>query len=254
MTTAPSFEAPDPQALGQRLNEILVSVGEASLPAELAERFGAYAALLMKWNARMNLTAVRDEEGILRRHFVESIVCARALPPEIRTLLDFGSGAGFPGLPIALCLSKIEVTLAESQGKKIAFLREALRVLGLSANVYGGRVESLVDRFDCVTLRAVDRMGEAVRTKGGPERVFAGKRRRFQAHRRGFYYWASDNLFHVEQVEPTRSLPLVGNAPVSQERHSREALGVCSTWNRLRVEKGDRRHIQVGQPSKSAQL
>ena len=167
MTTAPSFEAPDPQALGQRLNEILVSVGEASLPAELAERFGAYAALLMKWNARMNLTAVRDEEGILRRHFVESIVCARALPPEIRTLLDFGSGAGFPGLPIALCLSKIEVTLAESQGKKVAFLREALRVLGLSANVYGGRVESLVDRFDCVTLRAVDRMGEAVRTASG---------------------------------------------------------------------------------------
>src|SRR6266700_1835524 len=164
MTSRWPSDPGEPTALGQRLNEILVGLEDAPLDSDLADKFGDYAALLMRWNARMNLTAVRDEEGILRRHFVESIACARALPPEIRTLLDFGSGAGFPGLPIALCLSKIEVTLAESQGKKIAFLREALRVLGLSANVYGGRVESLVDRFDCVTLRAVDRMGEAVRT------------------------------------------------------------------------------------------
>jgi len=91
----------------------------------LASEFGAYAALLIRWNARMNLTAVRDEEGILRRHFAESIVCARILPPGITTLLDFGSGAGFPGLPIALCRREIAVTLAESQGKKVAFLREA---------------------------------------------------------------------------------------------------------------------------------
>ena len=79
------------------------------------------------------LTAIRDEEGILTRHFVESIVCARALPAGIATLLDVGSGAGFPGIPIALCRSEIAVTLAESQGKKAAFLQEAVRVLGVAA-------------------------------------------------------------------------------------------------------------------------
>src|ERR1700738_186517 len=137
MMTSSAPEPPDRHALGQRLNDILVSSGEASLPPELAERFGLYAALLMKWNVRMNLTAVRDEEGILRRHFSESIVCARALPLGIGTLLDFGSGAGFPGIPIALCRSEIAVTLGESQAKKAAFLREAARVLNLGVKVHG---------------------------------------------------------------------------------------------------------------------
>ena len=167
MMTSSAPEPADGHALGQRLNDILVSSGEASLPPELAERFGLYAALLMKWNVRMNLTAVRDEEGILRRHFSESIVCARALPLGIGTLLDFGSGAGFPGIPIALCRSEIAVTLGESQAKKAAFLREAARVLNLGVKVHGDRVEALKERFDCVTLRAVDRMGEAVRAASG---------------------------------------------------------------------------------------
>jgi len=151
-------------ALGQRLNEILVALGESPLDSALADEFGAYAALLIRWNARMNLTAVRDEEGILRRHFAESIVCARLLPAGLATLLDFGSGAGFPGLPIALCRREIAVTLAESQGKKVAFLHEAARVLGITVRIHGGRAEVLGQRFDCVTLRAVDRMGDAIRT------------------------------------------------------------------------------------------
>jgi 16S rRNA (guanine527-N7)-methyltransferase len=167
MTNPPALGTADVHALGERLNEILVSAGESTLSAELAERFGAYAALLMRWNARMNLTAVRDEEGILRRHFVESIACARLLAPEIGTLLDFGSGAGFPGIPIALCREEIAVTLAESQGKKAAFLREAARVLSLKVRIHDGRGEALGERFGCVTLRAVDRMGESVRTASG---------------------------------------------------------------------------------------
>lgn len=163
--TAPA--APDPRALGVRLNEILGSLDEAKLPAELAECFGAYAALLMRWNARMNLTAVRDSEGILRRHMVESIFCARSLPAGIETLLDFGSGAGFPGIPIAVCRPEVAVTLGESQERKAAFLREAVRVLGFQARVFGGRAETLGGQFGCVTLRAVDRMGEAVRSAAG---------------------------------------------------------------------------------------
>jgi 16S rRNA (guanine527-N7)-methyltransferase len=99
---------------------------------------------------------------VLSRHFVESIACARALPVGIQTLLDFGSGAGFPGIPIALCRPEIAVTLAESQGKKAAFLMEAVRNLGVTATVHSARAEELVTLFDCVTLRAVDKMDQAV--------------------------------------------------------------------------------------------
>lgn len=147
---------------GLRLNELLEAAGLAGLDAALADRFAAYLALLVRWNARVNLTAIRDEEGILSRHFVESIACARALPAGIETLLDFGSGGGFPGIPIALCRAEIAVTLAESQGKKAAFLQEAVRVLGLATKVHSQRAELLPTQFDCVTLRAVDRMHEAV--------------------------------------------------------------------------------------------
>jgi 16S rRNA (guanine527-N7)-methyltransferase len=148
--------------IGLRLNEKLAAAGLKCLEPAVAGRFGTYCSLLQRWNARMNLTAVRDEDGILSRHFVESIVCARALPTGIESLLDFGSGGGFPGVPIALCRPEIAITLAESQGKKAAFLREAVRTLGLSAVVQSGRAETLLTPFDCVTLRAVDRMGDAV--------------------------------------------------------------------------------------------
>ncbi|MGD0893566.1 MAG: 16S rRNA (guanine(527)-N(7))-methyltransferase RsmG [Terracidiphilus sp.] len=157
----------DRDAIAERLNVLLTGTSLEPLDTVLAGRFADYLALLMKWNARINLTAIRDEEGILSRHFVESIVCARALPAGIATLLDFGSGAGFPGLPIALCRPEIRVTLAESQGKKAAFLQEAIRVLGIQSEVYAQRAEGMAARFDCVTLRAVDRMERAVEAAAG---------------------------------------------------------------------------------------
>ena len=150
-------------ALALRLNALLLQAGLDPLDSALAGQFESYLALLMRWNARVNLTAIRDKEGILSRHFVESILCARALPSGIATLLDFGSGAGFPGIPIALCRPEITVTLAESNGKKAAFLQETVRTLGISANIYAQRAESLTGPFDCVTLRAVDRMPHAVK-------------------------------------------------------------------------------------------
>jgi 16S rRNA (guanine527-N7)-methyltransferase len=147
-----------------RLDAVLAELGLPAAGVAEARQLAEFAALLLRWNRRINLTAIRDEEGILRRHFAESIACARALPAEISTLLDFGSGAGFPGIPIAIFRPEITVTLAESQSKKAAFLREAIRVLGISAAVHGGRAEDLEASFDCVTLRAVDRMPEAVAT------------------------------------------------------------------------------------------
>jgi 16S rRNA (guanine527-N7)-methyltransferase len=151
---------------GERLNALLADAGLAPLEGVLARRFEDYLSLLLRWNARVNLTAIRDEEGILRRHFVESIACARFLPAGIATLLDFGSGAGFPGIPIALFRAEIAVTLAESQGKKAAFLSEAVRVLGVAATVHPGRAEMISNIYDCITLRAVDKMEQAVQTAG----------------------------------------------------------------------------------------
>jgi len=132
------------------------------------EQFEAYLALLLKWNARVNLTAIREPEGIIRRHFVECIQFAQNLPalPEGAALLDYGSGAGLPGIPVAICRPELRVTLAESQQKKATFLREAARSLGLNIEIFNGRVENMPpDRiFSVVTLRAVDKMIQACRT------------------------------------------------------------------------------------------
>ena len=148
---------------GERLQQLVVDAGLSGLSPEQLCGFGRYLALIQHWNAHINLSAVRDEEGILSRHFVECIGCARALPAGIETLLDFGTGAGFPGIPIALCRPEIRVTLAESQGKKAAFLSEAIRTLELRSRVYAGRAEDLGSTFDAVILRAVDKMAEAVK-------------------------------------------------------------------------------------------
>jgi 16S rRNA (guanine527-N7)-methyltransferase len=153
-------ETPHPAAT--RLNVLLAEAAQPPLDPHLSQQFDALLSLFLRWNARINLTAIRDQEGILSRHFVESIACARALPAGLSTLLDFGSGAGFPGIPIALCRPEIAVTLAESQGKKAAFLREAVRVLGVTLMVHSGRAEALTTQFDCVTLRAVDKMDRAI--------------------------------------------------------------------------------------------
>lgn len=147
---------------GTRLNRMLVQAGLAPVDDAQARLFEDYLSLFVRWNARVNLSSIRDEEGIVSRHFAESIVCARALPRGISTLLDIGSGGGFPGIPIALCRPEIAVTLAESQGKKAAFLQEAVRVLGLMVIVHAERSELLNTRFDCVALRAVDKMASAV--------------------------------------------------------------------------------------------
>ncbi|MEI9981717.1 MAG: 16S rRNA (guanine(527)-N(7))-methyltransferase RsmG [Edaphobacter sp.] len=134
-------------------------------PPAVLSQLSLYLDLLLKWNARTNLTAIRDPEEIVRRHFGESLFAARHVPAETRTLLDFGSGAGFPGLPIALLHPNLQVTLAESQNKKSTFLREAVRTLTLpNVEVWPHRTEAMPSNrlFQIVTLRAVDDMAAAL--------------------------------------------------------------------------------------------
>lgn len=147
----------------ESLNQLLQAAGQPSLSTGEGQAFQDYLSLLLKWNAKLNLTAIREPESILRRHFLECILCARLLPAGISTLLDFGSGGGFPGIPIAICRPEIEVTLGESQSKKAAFLREVVRTLRLHARVEHKRAETIQASFHAVTLRAVDKMEEAVR-------------------------------------------------------------------------------------------
>jgi 16S rRNA (guanine527-N7)-methyltransferase len=135
-----------------------------SPPPSILPKLSIYLELLLKWNARTNLTAIRDPEEIVRRHFGESLFAALHLAPEANTVLDFGSGAGFPGLPIAILRPEISVTLAESQNKKSTFLREAVRTLGLKVEIWASRVETMSEAvyFHTVTLRAVDDMAAAL--------------------------------------------------------------------------------------------
>jgi len=130
---------------------------------ELLDGLSTYLDLLVKWNGRMNLTAVRDPREMVKRHFGESLFAARHVAGT-GTLLDLGSGAGFPGLPIQLWHPQLKVTLAESQLKKATFLREAVRSLSLSTEVFAGRVEEMTPGrcFGAVVLRSVDRSSDAL--------------------------------------------------------------------------------------------
>ena len=154
-----------------RLRELLAPF-HATLTPGLLDQLGIYLDLLVRWNDRTNLTAIRDPEQMVTRHFGESLFAAAHLPAG-KTLLDIGSGAGFPGLPVQLARPALRVTLAESQGKKASFLREVIRTLQLPTEVWSRRVEDLPPerRFDLVTLRAVDRPGlalEAARLRVSP--------------------------------------------------------------------------------------
>jgi 16S rRNA (guanine527-N7)-methyltransferase len=148
----------------EQIKQAFAEAGIPGLPSLAYQQFQAYLDLLLRWNQRVSLTAVREPDEIIRRHFVECAFAAQHLPRDIRTLLDYGSGAGLPGIPIAICLPEIRVTLAEAQGKKAAFLREAFRVLDLRGEVYHGRVEAMPEQpgYDAVTMRAVDKMGLAI--------------------------------------------------------------------------------------------
>jgi len=124
-----------------------------------------YIDILLKWNARVNLTAVRSPEEIVRRHFGESFFAARILlserPP--RRVIDLGSGAGFPGLPFAMLMPEARITLIEAQKKKGTFLKEVVFALGLrNVDVYGDRGEDYGERADLVTMRAVERFENAL--------------------------------------------------------------------------------------------
>ena len=153
-----------PSLTTNEIATILAPYLSTPLGSEALDRLQTYLALLLKWNAKTNLTAIRDPEQIVQRHFGESLFAAQSIGSTWNTLLDFGSGAGFPGLPIQILYRDKQVLLAESQNKKASFLREAARSLNLPTEIWSARVDILPPTrlFDIVTLRAVDNMQQAL--------------------------------------------------------------------------------------------
>ncbi|MGD0792176.1 MAG: 16S rRNA (guanine(527)-N(7))-methyltransferase RsmG [Terriglobales bacterium] len=177
-----------------RIAALLDPFLEPSLPPSQLDQISIYIDLLLRWNARINLTSIRSREEIVTRHFGESFFLARYLfpaehvartpanagsaqmagvpliahsamsgtPPKPPRVLDIGSGAGFPALPLKIWAPHIHLTLIESNHKKAAFLREVARALTLTnINVITDRAEVLAARpdfphADIVTLRAVE--------------------------------------------------------------------------------------------------
>ena len=122
-----------------------------------------YVALLLRWNEKINLTAIREPLEILYRHFCESMYAAVAVPLQRGRLADVGSGGGFPGLPLKIICPELEVFLVESNVKKATFLAETIRELELSgARVIVSRYEELFEEvvpLDIVCTRAVGDFG-----------------------------------------------------------------------------------------------
>jgi 16S rRNA (guanine527-N7)-methyltransferase len=145
-------------------------LGDEPLSARQVEQLSSYLALLLKWNAKMNLTAVRQPDEIVSRHFGESLFAAKLLLPNAPTasVIDLGSGAGFPGLPLAIYSPEIPVTLIESQNKKATFLKEVARTLDLkNVRVFAGRGEDVKQTADLVTMRAVEKFEQSAATAAG---------------------------------------------------------------------------------------
>ncbi|MCS6892800.1 MAG: 16S rRNA (guanine(527)-N(7))-methyltransferase RsmG [Rhodovarius sp.] len=126
------------------------------LPAEVSSRIEAYLALLARWNARINLVGPSSPDSWRLRHIEDCLQLLPLLPPGEGPIADLGSGAGLPGLILAAATDR-EVHLVESDQKKCAFLREAIRTMGLSrARVHPIRVEQVrLPPLEAVTARAL---------------------------------------------------------------------------------------------------
>jgi 16S rRNA (guanine527-N7)-methyltransferase len=124
-----------------------------------------YIDLLLKWNARVNLTSVRVPEEIVQRHFGESFFAADYVLSKkpVNSVIDLGSGAGFPGVPFAMLAPDVQVTLIESNQKKATFLKELILALGLkNARVFSERAENYAQSAAVVIMRAVERFDKAL--------------------------------------------------------------------------------------------
>lgn len=148
-------------ALDRGLSEL-----DLDLPAGAAMRLLQYVELLAKWNRTYNLTAIREPLDMVSHHLLDSLVVVPHLPMTDGPLADIGSGAGLPGIPLAIARPHWRVTVNDASQKRAAFLRQAVIELGLeNVSIHEGRVEAWrpVARFAVVISRAFAELGRFVR-------------------------------------------------------------------------------------------
>ena len=131
-----------------------------NLTNDMLDKLEIYANFLLEYNTHTNLTAIRDINDVYLKHFYDSLTITKVMDFNNKTLLDVGTGAGFPGLVLAICYPTLKVTLLDSNNKKITFLKECVKKMNISnVEFILGRVEELTsdyrDFFDIVTSRAV---------------------------------------------------------------------------------------------------
>jgi 16S rRNA (guanine527-N7)-methyltransferase len=164
-------ELPSSEAIRRALADFQISASD-----DQVLRIQQYMAMLLIWNDKINLTAIRDPLEILYRHFCESMYAAVAVPLESGRLADVGSGAGFPGLPLKILRPALHVFLVESNVKKATFLAEVARHLKLShTRVLVSRYEELSEELtpiDTVCSRAVGEFSAFLQWAGS-ERIAA---------------------------------------------------------------------------------
>lgn len=126
--------------------------------------FEALTARLLEFNQHTNLTAVRSEEDVIVRHYIDSMTALRYIPDSAETLIDVGCGGGFPCLPVSICRPGLKITALDSTEKKLRFVSEAASGLSLPVSVLCGRAEEIGrdeayrEKFDAVSARAVARL------------------------------------------------------------------------------------------------
>lgn len=137
-------------------NEIEILLEEKQI-----NQFYTYMNLLLEWNEKINLTAITNPEEIILKHFIDSMTIAKYIDKNLR-LIDVGTGAGFPGIPLKIIREDIEITLLDSLNKRVNFLNEVINQLGLTKiQTIHSRVEDFGqdkkyrEKFDCATSRAV---------------------------------------------------------------------------------------------------
>jgi 16S rRNA (guanine527-N7)-methyltransferase len=137
-------------------SELLVSEWSrfGSLSADQIAKLDRHYQQLQAWNARMNLTRISDLSELVRLHYCESLFLGTLLPEGSLTIVDVGSGAGFPGVPLAVVRPESRITLVESNARKAVFLREACRGME-NVTVVTSRAQEISGRFDWVSSRAV---------------------------------------------------------------------------------------------------
>lgn len=151
----------------EEIGELLFPYSGDGLSRESLGLFQTYLTLILKWNAKFNLTSLRAPAEIATRHFGEGVFAARFVPAGARTVMDLGSGLGIPGIPMQIMRPDLAVSLVESNRKKASFLLEAARQLRLRSTVLAKRAEEVENKFDVVALRAVEKMEEMLAVATG---------------------------------------------------------------------------------------